>query len=296
MSSQDVPDPSVAATSNDSAELESLQQKISSLTSTFTSSYAGLVGNLTQSVGMMQRINGIMEAYVVSALRMRVLLDAAPSSLQVRVVNGSQFALSDIQIIVALVPMGDSDDAHQPVALSHLRAPDQHMWRVAELTPNPGRFGEDVGQSREFALPTSLSFTTEYTIAVMARFPSPGSGQPLEARTVVPYPIVRQLSRRIVAQSLDRAALVHLSHKPVTVSGDRWRKLFAVSPMRGLSARVDWFQFAMHDDHKKVVAQCRIVAHDVTSGELTLDVQGTKAHEDLARRILSDLEGTQWWY
>jgi hypothetical protein len=275
--------------------LEALQQKISSLTSTFTSSYAGLVGNLSQSVGMMQRINGIMEAYVTSALHMRVLLDAAPSSLEVRVVNSSQFALSDVQIIVALVPMGDGDA--QPIALSQLRAPDQHMWRVTDLMPNAAgvRFGDDLGRSREFALPPALALTTDYTVAVMARFPSPGSGQPLEARVVVPYPLVRQLSRRIAVQSIDPASLVRLSHKTATVCGDRWRKLFSVSPMRGLNSKADWFQFALHSDHSQVVAQCRIVAHDITSGELTIDVHAASPHEALARRIFAEFETSKQW-
>jgi hypothetical protein len=291
--SDDAPLPSAA----EAAELEALQQKISSLTSTFTSSYAGLVGNLTQSVGMMQRINGIMEAYVSSALHMRVLLDAAPSSLEVRVVNSSQFALSDVQIIVALVPMGDGDADAQPIALSQLRAPGQHMWRVADLMPNAAgvRFGDDLGRSLEFALPPALALTVDYTVAVMARFPSPGSGQPLEARVVVPYPLVRQLSRRIAVQSIDPASLVRLSHKTATVCGDRWRKLFSVSPMRGLSSKADWFQFALHSDHAQVVAQCRIVAHDITSGELTIDVHAASAHEALARRILAEFEGGKQW-
>jgi len=83
----------------------------------------------------------------------------------------------------------------------------------------------------------------------------------------------------------------------VIVEGERWRRLFSVSPMRGMSAVHDWFQFVMPGNHEQVVAQCRIVAHDITSGECTFELRGANDYLPLAQLVraeLSDAAACVW--
>jgi hypothetical protein len=279
-----------AAAGASGEELEALQERISSLTSTFATSYAGLVGNLTQSVGMMQRINGIMEAYVVNALQMRVSLHAAPSTCAVHVVNRCQFDLHDVAFVVALLPDDGDDAAVAPLA--RLRAPHERIWRAPRL-PACTEAHRDPFQLPAAAVCTYLlpeRAPAPCSLVVMARFASPASANQLEARVVAPYPIVCQLARSIVDESALPAATANGGvAATITVDGERWRRLFAVSPMRGLSAVRDWYRFSLHSNHSDVVAECRIVAHDLSAGELTLHVVGASAHAALAQHVLAEL-------
>jgi hypothetical protein len=287
-----------AETTASGEELEALQERISSLTSTFATSYAGLVGNLTQSVSMMQRINGIMEAYVVNALQMRVAMQAAPSTCTLQVVNRCQFDLVDVAFVLALMPNdtntnttdADSDVDDSPTPLARLRPPHERVWRAPRL-PACTESHRD-----PFQLPAAAACTyvlparapAPCSLVAMARFASPASNNQLEARAIVPFPVVCQLARSIADASpfVDKDVL---SIGETIVDGERWRRLFAISPMRGLSAVRDWFIFSLHSDHTAIVAQCRIVAHDLSSGELTLQVVGAKAHIELAKSVHSEL-------
>lgn len=295
--------PAEAATATAGAsgeELEALQERISSLTSTFATSYAGLVGNLTQSVSMMQRINGIMEAYVVNALQMRVALHAAPSTCTLQVVNRCQFDLVDVAFVLALMPTHNTtsntndnvdDDDESPTPLARLRAPHERVWRAPRLPActesHRDPFQLPAAAACTYVLPTRAPAAC--SLVAMARFASPASANQLEARVIVPFPVVCQLARSIADASPFASKDDTASIGETIVDGERWRRLFAISPMRGLSAVRDWFIFSLHSDHTAIVAQCRIVAHDLSSGELTLHVVGAKAHIDLAKLVHSEL-------
>jgi hypothetical protein len=299
MSSDSTPPPPAAAAAEEHTEsgasgeeLEALQERISSLTSTFATSYAGLVGNLKHSVDMMQRINGIMEAYVVNALQMRVSLHAAPSTCALHVVNRCQFDLHDVAFVLALLPEDDTITGDEPpTPLARLRAPHDRLWRAPRLAACTEAHRDP------FQLPAAAVCTymlperapAPCSLVVMARFASPASTHQLEARTVVPYPIACQLARSIADASLLTTGGGSSAVSTFTIEGERWRRLFAVSPMRGLSAVRDWYRFSLHSNHNDVVAECRIVAHDLSAGELTVHLVGAAAHAELAKHVLAEL-------
>jgi hypothetical protein len=272
MSSDSTPPPPAAAAAEEHTEsgasgeeLEALQERISSLTSTFATSYAGLVGNLKHSVDMMQRINGIMEAYVVNALQMRVryagravdLRAAGRQSVSVRPSSMSRLSSPCCpRIRIPILPMLIVMLTSSPTPLARLRAPHERVWRAPRSRLRARkriatRF--NCRQPPHARMCCLQRAPAPCSLVAMARFASPASTHQLEARAIVPFPdrvSVGALDCRRVALRRQLDVAVPRSATFTIVDGERWRRLFAdlanARPQR--RARLV-YRFSLHSDH-----------------------------------------------